>query len=132
MDEKTRRLRHLAVGLAFASQAIHLWIIPGQLAAAVLPGAFFFLVAAGQGLLGAALLSGGGRWAVRLGALFNVFVVFVWALTKAVSVPQIFEPVRLPVENLGIAATAIEAVLVAVLVMLKRSMPRKKKGRLTG
>src|ERR671917_1170665 len=131
MGEKVRatRLRHLAAGLAFASQAIHLWVIPGQLTSAVLPGIFFFLVAVGQGLLGAGLLFGGGRWTARFGVLLNVFVILVWLLTRAVSVPQIFEPIRLPVEGLGAVAAATEIVLIFVLMMLKRSIPRKKKAR---
>ena len=122
-------LRHLAAGLAFASQGIHLWVLPGQLAAAMFPGIFFFGVAVGQGLLGASLLFGGGRWTARLGVLFNVFVILVWLLTRAVSIPQLFEPIQLPVEGLGATATVIECALVVVLIVLKRSIPRKKKGR---
>jgi hypothetical protein len=74
--------RGLAAALAFVSQGIHLWVLPGQLAAAMLPGVFFFLVAVGQGLLGASLLFGGGRWTARFGVLLNVFVVLVWLLTR--------------------------------------------------
>ena len=123
-----RRLRYAAAGLAFVSQGIHLLVLPGQLVAALLPGVFFFLVAVGQGLLGASVLFG-GRWTARFGMLFNVFVILVWLLTRTVSVPQIFEPVRLPVEGLGAAATIVEAALVVALMMLKRSIPRKKKER---
>ncbi|CAA9439146.1 MAG: hypothetical protein AVDCRST_MAG01-01-3484, partial [uncultured Rubrobacteraceae bacterium] len=39
--------RRLAAALAFVSQGIHLWVLPGQLAAAMPPGVFFFLVAVG-------------------------------------------------------------------------------------
>ena len=118
--------RRLAAALAFASQGIHLWVLPGQLAAAMLPGVFFFLVAVGQGLLGARLLLGGGRWTVRFGVLLNVFVVLVWLLTRAVSFPQLFEPVRLPVEGLGAAATFIEVALVVSLMRLGRSLRQKR------
>jgi hypothetical protein len=48
-------VRYAAASLAFASELIHLWVLPGQLVAAMLPGAFFFLVAVGQGLLVALL-----------------------------------------------------------------------------
>ena len=119
--------RRLAAALAFASQGIHLWVLPGQLAAAMPPGVFFFLVAVGQGLLGASLLFGGGRWTARFGILLNVSVILVWLLTRAVSIPQLFEPVRLPVENLGAAATFVEVALVVSLVRLGRSLRRKKK-----
>ena len=117
----------LAAALAFASQGIHLWVLPGQLAAAMLPGVFFFLVAVGQGLLGASLLLGGGQWTVRFGILLNVFVVLVWLLTRTISIPQLFEPVRLPVEGLGAAATFIEVALVVSLMRMGRHLRRKRR-----
>lgn len=116
-------VRYAAASLAFASEVIHLWVLPGQLVAAMLPGAFFFLVAVGQGLLGASLLFGPGRWALRLGILLNAFVILVWLLTRAVSVPEVFEPLRLPVDGLGAVATAIEAALLVLLVVLRRRRP---------
>ena len=119
--------RRLAAALAFVSQGIHLWVLPGQLAAAMPPGIFFFLVAVGQGLLGASLLFGGGRWTARFGVLLNVFVVLVWLLTRAVSLPQLFEPVKLPVESLGAATTSVEVAIVVSLMRLGRSLRRKKK-----
>ena len=119
--------RRLAAALAFVSQGIHLWVLPGQLAAAMPPGVFFFLVAMGQGLLGASLLFGGGRRTARFGILLNVFVVLVWLLTRAVSIPQLFEPIKLPVEGLGAAATFVEVALVVSLMRLGRSLRRKKR-----
>ena len=119
--------RRLAAALAFASQGIHLWVLPGQLAAAMLPGVFFFLVAVGQGLLGASLLFGGGRWTARFGVLLNVFVILVWLLTRAVSIPQLFEPIKLPVEGLGAAASLVEIALVVALLRLGRSLRRRKR-----
>jgi len=128
-DARGQQTRRLAAALAFASQGIHLWVLTGQLASAIPPGLFFFLVAVGEGLLGASLLFGGGRWTARLGVLLNVLVVIVWLLTRAVSIPQLFEPVRLPVEGLGALATATEIALIFALVRLKRSLPRKKEWR---
>ncbi len=119
--------RRLAAALAFVSQGIHLWVLPGQLAAAMPPGVFFFLLAMGQGLLGASLLFGGGRWTARFGILLNVFVVLVWLLTRAVSIPQLFEPIKLPVEGLGAAATFVEVALLVSLMRLGRSLRRKKR-----
>jgi hypothetical protein len=127
--ENAPTLRYAAASLAFASELIHLWVVPGQLVAAVLPGVFFLLVAVGQGLLGASLLSGPGRWALRFGILLNVFVIFVWLFTRVVSVPELFEPLRLPVEGLGAVATAVEVALVVLLVGLRRSVPPKKRKR---
>jgi membrane protein implicated in regulation of membrane protease activity len=122
----TRKLRRLAVLLAFVSQGIHLWVLICQLAVAVVPGAFFFWVAVNQGLLGASLLLGGGRWTARFGILLNMFVVLVWIVTRTLDVPQLFEPIRLPVDGLGTVATMTEFTLVGVLVALERSIPRKK------
>ncbi len=123
--------RRLAATLAFVSQGIHLWVLPGQLASAMPPGLFFFLVAVGQGLLGASLLFGGGRWTACFGVLLNVFVVLVWLLTRAVSIPQLFEPIRLPVEGLGALATATEVALIFLLVRLERVLSREERGRNT-
>ena len=122
-------LRYVAATLAFASQLIHLWVVPGQLVAAMLPGAFFLLVAAGQGLLGASLLFGSGRWALRLGLLLNVTAIIVWTLTRLVSVPELFEPLRLPVDGLGFLATATEVTLVVLLLRLRRRLSPTKRGR---
>jgi hypothetical protein len=122
-------LRYAAASLAFVSELIHLWVLPGQLVAAMPPGAFFFLVAVGQGFLGASLLFGGGRWTLRFGILLNLFVIFVWLFTRVVSVPELFEPLRLPVDGLGAVATAIEVALVVLLVRLRRSVPPKKRKR---
>jgi hypothetical protein len=125
--ENAPTLRYAAASLAFVSELIHLWVVPGQLVAAMLPGVVFLLVAVGQGLLGASLLSGPGRWALRFGILLNVFVIFVWLFTRVVSVPELFEPLRLPVEGLGTVATAVEVALVVLLVGLRRSVPPKKR-----
>jgi hypothetical protein len=116
-------LRCVAAALAFASELIHLWVVPGQLVAAMLPGAFFLLVAVCQGFLSASLLFGAGKWTLRLGILLNVSVVLVWTLTCLVSVPEIFEPLRLPVDGLGAVATAAEVALLVLLFKLRRSLP---------
>ncbi len=60
---------------------IHLWVLPGQLVVAMLPGIFFLLVAMGQGLLAVSLLFGPARRTLRFGILLNLFVVFVWVFT---------------------------------------------------
>jgi hypothetical protein len=122
-------LRYPAAALAFTSELIHLWVLPGQFVIAMLPGLFFLLVAMSQGLLAVSLLFGPGRWMLRFGILFNLFVVFVWAFTRLVSVPELFAPVRVPVGGLDLAATAAEVALVVLLVRLRRSLPPKKRSR---
>ena len=107
----------------------HVWVLPSQLVIAMLPGLFFFLVAISQGLLAVSLLFGPGRWTLRLGILLNLFVIFVWAFTRVVSVPELFAPVRLPMGGLDLVATAAEVALVILLVRLRRSLPPKKPRR---
>lgn len=126
--ENIPTLRYAAASLAFVSELVHLWVLPGQLVA-VVPGVFFFLVAVGQGLLGTSLLFGGSRRTLGFGILLNLFVILVWLFTRVVSVPGLFEPLRLPVEGLGAVATAIEVALVFLLVRLRRSVPPKKRKR---
>jgi hypothetical protein len=120
--ESSLTQRYVAAAMAFASELIHLWVLPGQLVAAMLPGTFFLLVAVGQGLLGASLLFGTGRWTLRFGILLNVSVILVWVLTRLVSVPELFEPLRLPVEGLGAGVTAAEVTLLALLFKLRRDL----------
>jgi hypothetical protein len=122
-------LRYPAAGLAFVSELIHLWVLPGQFVVAMLPGIFFLLVAISQGLLAVSLVFNPGRWTLRFGILLNLFVVFVWAFTRVVSVPELFAPVRLPVGGLDLVATAAEVALVILLVRLRRSLPPRKRRR---
>ena len=122
-------LRYAAASLAFVSELIHLWVLPGQFVVAMLPGFFFLLVATCQGLLAVSLLFDPGRWTPRFGILLNLFVVFVWAFTRVVSVPELFAPVRLPVEGLGLVATAAEVALVILLMRLRRYLPPRKRRR---
>jgi hypothetical protein len=131
-EQNRAALHYPAAALAFASELIHLWVLPGQLVAAMLPGIFFFLMAIGQGLLAVNLLLDPGRWTLRFGTLLNLFVVFVWAFTRVVSVPELFAPVRMPVEGLDLVATAAEAVLVVLLVRLRRFLPPRKRTRRRG
>ena len=72
----------VAAALAFASQLVHLWILPGEFAARPLVGVPVFLAAVCEGLLAASFLLGSGRWAVRLGILLNTTIVFVWVVTR--------------------------------------------------
>jgi hypothetical protein len=116
----------VAAALAFASQLIHLWILPGEFAARPLVGALVFLAAVCEGLLIASLLLVPGRWAVRLGILLNAIIVFVWIVTRFWGFPAAVGFVRLPVEPLGLAATVAEGALIVLLARIGR---RAKKER---
>lgn len=124
---KKIELHHVAAGLAFASQFIHLWSIPGQFVAASVPAGFFFLVAIGQGLLGGSLLFGARRLAIWLGILSNVWIVFVWCVTSFIPIPTLLEPMRLPFDGIGAIATVVEVALVVVLLRLRKYVLPKKR-----
>jgi hypothetical protein len=110
----------VAAALAFVSQLVHLWILPGHFAARPLVGAFVFLAAVCEGLLAASLLLGLGRWAVRLGILLNATIVFVWIITRFWGFPAAVGFTQLPVEPLGLAATVAEVALIVLLARIGR------------
>lgn len=125
-------LCYWAAGLAFTSELIHLWVLPGEFVISPLRGLFFFLVAACQGMLAVGLLFGPGRWALRFGILLNVGLVAVWATTHFAAFwvfPPLLGFVLLPVEMLDLAATAVEIALIVLLVRLRRDLPPKKRRR---
>ncbi len=119
------RVRYLAAGLAFASELIHLWAVPGWYAEWNTAGYLLLFVAGCQGALGVSLLFGAGKRPLRLGILFNLFVVFVWAFTRVVGIPAWLAFMPLPVEASGLLATAAEVALVVLLVVLLRTYKRK-------
>lgn len=125
-------LYYWAAGLAFASELIHLWVLPGEFVISPLRGIFFALVAACQGLLAVSLLFGSGKWALRFGILLNAGVVTIWAVTRFVAVP-VFPPllgfVRLPVGLLDLAATAMEVALLVLLFRIGRQLKRERQSR---
>ena len=121
----------VAAALAFVSQLVHLWILPGHFAARPLVGVFVFLAAVCEGLLAASLLLGPGRWAVRLGILLNATIVFVWIITRFWGFPAAVGFAQLPVEPLGLAATVAEVVLIVLLARIGRhaKVERNKQAR---
>lgn len=125
-------LRYRAAGLAFVSELIHLWVLPGEFVISPLRGLFFVLAAACQGLLAVSLLFGPGKWVVRFGILLNVGIVAVWAFTRFVNFPA-FPPLlgftRLPVGLLDLAATAIEVALLVLLFRIARQLKRERQSR---
>lgn len=97
-----------------------MWVLPGEIVFAFLPGVIFLVVAIGQGPLGVRLLFGPGAWAVRLGMLFNLSVAFVWVLTRLVVLPNVTGTVALEVDLLGLTATVVEMALAILLVVYAR------------
>jgi hypothetical protein len=120
-------LRYAAAALAFASQLAYLWSLPGEFVIRPLVGAFVLLAATFQGLLAVSLLFGPGRWMLRFGILLNATIAFVWVVTRFWGFPAAVGFTRLPVEPLGLAATAGELALIVLLVRLRKN--QNKEGR---
>jgi len=118
-----------AAALAFASQLIHLWVLPGAFVARPLTGSFVFLAAVCQGLLAASLLFGPGRWAVRFGLLLNATIVLAWTATRVAGFPALFGFARMPVEPVGLVATVIEIALLVLLLNIGHGLKAERKGR---
>ena len=116
----------VAAALAFASQLVHLWILPGEFAARPLVGVPVFLASVCEGLLAASFLLGSGRWAVCLGILLNTTIVFVWNVTRFWGFPAAVGFARLPVEPLGLAATVAEVALIMLLVGIGRHAKKER------
>jgi hypothetical protein len=129
MGAKAVASHRVAAALAFSSQLIHLWILPGEFAARPLSGSLVFLAAVGQGLLATSLLFGPGRWTVRLGLLLNACIVLAWAATRAAGFPALFGFGRLPVEPLGLVAILIEVSLLVLLLGIGRGTKAERKKR---
>ena len=117
----------VAAALAFASQLLLLWVLPQEFATRPLTSSVVLLAAVCQGMLAARLLLGPARWAVRLGILLNATVVFVWIVTRSWGFPAAVGFMRLPMEPLGLAATAGELALIVLLVRLRKI--QNKEGR---
>ena len=118
-----------AATLAFASQLIHLGVLPGEFAARPLTGSLVLLAAVCQGLLAASLLFGPGRWAVQFGLLLNATIVFAWAVTRVAGFPALFGFARLPVEPVGLVAAVIEIALLGLLLGIGRGLKTGRKKR---
>jgi hypothetical protein len=116
----------VAAALAFASQLVHLWILPGHFAARPLVGVLVFFVAVCEGLLAASLLLGPGRWAVRFGILLNATIVFVWIVMRFWGFPAAVGFALLPVEPLGLAATVAEVALIVLLAGIGRHAKKER------
>jgi hypothetical protein len=118
-----------AAALAFASQLIYLWMLPGAFVARPLTGSFVLLAAVCQGMLATSLLFGPGRWTIRLGLLLNATIVLAWAATRVAGFPALFGFARLPVEPVGIMATFIEIALLVLLLKIGRELKTERKKR---
>ena len=117
----------IAAALAFASQLIHLWVLPGAFVVRPLTGSFVLLAAICQGLLATSLLFDPGRWTIRFGLLLNATIFLAWAVTRVAGFPALFGFARLPVEPMSFIATVIEFVLWVLLLKIGRELKTEPK-----
>jgi hypothetical protein len=120
--------RH-AAALAFASELLLLWALPGEFATRPLTGSFVFLAAVGQGLLAASLLFGPGRWTIRFGLLLNATIVLAWAATRVAGFPALLGFARLSAQPVGLIATVVGIVLLALLLRIGDGPKAERKKR---
>jgi hypothetical protein len=114
------------------SGIIHLAAVSEHVAESALHGPFFLVLAVVADRLGRA---GNGRWpaAVRRGyALLNAAVIGLWFVSRSTGLPAGSEPWQ--AEAVGIAdllCTALEAVVVVLLVLMKRRPEGQQSAALT-
>lgn len=111
-------LRYVAAACAFSSQAIHLWVLPGELMLSILPGLFFFSAAVGQGLLGVSLLFRPGKWTFRLGIMLNSTLIVTLIIMHVISLPNLTGAHDHSIGILEVIAGFSEILLVSILVKL--------------
>ena len=126
MGQRTTTL--CAATLSVFAALIHLWVTPEHFEEWWGYGAFFLVVAAGQGLYGAVLLRRPSRWLLLLGMVFNLGIVAFYLVTRTAGIP-FFGPHAGEVEAVGavdLLATMAELALVTFLAGLLRSARRRE------
>src|SRR5215217_1661410 len=129
MGQRTTTL--CAATLSVFAALIHLWVTPEHFEEWWGYGAFFLVVAAGQGLYGAVLLRRPSRWLLLLGMVFNLGIVAFYLVTRTAGIP-FFGPHAGEVEAVGavdLLATMAELALVTLLAGLLRSARRREASR---
>ena len=104
--------------MTLVAASMHAWAMPGHFGEWWGYGVFFLLVAAVQGVYGAALLRVPGPSLFLLGIAGNLAVAILYVVTRTFGIP-FFGPhagVVEEVELLGLSATVVELALAATLV----------------
>jgi hypothetical protein len=125
----TDRMLYSAATLSFLAEAIHLWVTPEHYLQWLGYGIFFLVVAALQGILGAALLFRPGRGIFVVGIVGNLAVVALWVYTRAAAVP--LGPMAGEAEAVGaldVVCTSVEVALVVLLMTLCWRFPKPAPG----
>ncbi len=130
----TRQKQILCSGGAvacFASELIHLWLLPVQYDVFIGYGLIFLLIAMAQGVIGANLLFAPRRRLLTFGLWVNVSLVFLYLFTHTVGVLVAEAFLPLPVDPFGVVATLCEMLVIGVLFLLRRESPKEPKRKKT-
>lgn len=116
------RARYLAATLALAAESLHLWVVTEAFLFWPVHGAFFAVIAAGQGLLGVSLLFGPGRWAIRLGLLLNGGILAAWSIARVIGMvfPVWVIAVRTPAAWVDRVAMILVISLIVILGWIRQ------------
>jgi hypothetical protein len=115
---------YIGAGLCFLSELIHLCLLPQQYEIFLTYGLIFLFIAMAQGIIGANLLFEPGRRLVSFGLWVNALIVVLYIFTHTIGVVVGLAFLPLPIDAWGIGATIAESVVVVILLLLRRDMPR--------
>lgn len=124
-------IRSVGAVACFASELIHLWLLPEQYEVFVGYGLIFLLIAMAQGGIGANLVFAPRRRLLTFGLWVNglLVVLYLFTHTVGVLVAEAFLP--LPVDPFGVAATLCEMLVIGMLFLLVRESPKEPKRKKT-
>ncbi len=126
---RSKVILYAAAVFSLLAALIHLWVMPEHFEEWWGYGAFFLISAVAQGAYSAAILRWPRRPLLLLGIGGNVSIIVLYLLTRTVGIPY-FGPHAGEVEGVGVsdlfATTAELALVVALLAVLLRSLPRER------
>jgi hypothetical protein len=115
--------------MCFLSELIHLWLLPEQYEIFIGYGIIFLLIAMAQGVIGAHLLFEPRRRLLTFGLWVNALIVVLYGFTHTIGVPVGLAFLPLPIDVWGVGAAAASLVVVILLWLLRRDMPRLRRAQ---
>ncbi len=128
-NRQQRIMRYIIAGLCFASELLHLWLLPGQYEVFSVYGIVFLLIAMAQGFLSINFLFEPNRRIITFGLWINILVAFLYIFTHTIGVLVGLAFLPLPLDVFGVIATATEILAVGFLFALRRNYRKEKKRR---
>ena len=120
-------MRCTIASLCFVSELIHLWLLPEQYEVFSVYGIIFLLIAMAQGFIGMSFLFEPHRRIITFSLWVNVLVTFLYIFTHTIGVLVGLAFLPLPIDTLGVIATATEILAIGFLLALRQDYPKAKK-----